>query len=116
MISEAQAISASTPGPDYPITKLETFKKRSMSNKFGTVKSLRTDAIRKEHSTDYFETREAHKKSTHRAPTTVFSKGKKISFAEEYAKRHKAPGAGEYKTEKAYAMISTSPVGMKRRC
>ena len=86
-----------------------------MSIKLDVCRTGRTDAIKKTVGTDYYETNAAQKKASPRAPVAAFSKGKKSSFAEEGAKRNKNPGAGEYKTDKAYAMISSSPM-MKRRC
>lgn len=72
--------------------------------------------IRKGHGTDFYETREAAARNAQvRAPVAAFSKDKKMSFVERVSTKNKNPGAGEYKTEKAYTMITSSPM-MKRRC
>ncbi len=66
MIDEATARGAASPGPEYSV-KMDIFKRRSMSINFVKTKTGRTDAIKKVHSTDFYETREAVKNSQTKA-------------------------------------------------
>ena len=53
-----------------------------MSIKIDQAKTGRTDSIKKTNGTDFFNTREAHQKSAHKAPQTVFGKSKKLSYVD----------------------------------
>ena len=113
VIQEHAGQAAAIPGPDYE-PKLDRIKKRSMSIKIDQAKTGRTDQIKKTNATDFFNTRDAHQKSTFKAPQTVFGKSKKLSYVEQMS-RNKNPGAGDYKTERAYSLISPSNM-MRKRC
>ena len=57
-----------------------------MSIKLDQAKTGRTDSIKKTNGTDFFNTREAHEKSAHKAPQTVFGKSKKLSYVDQMSK------------------------------
>ena len=113
-MQEAAQQSASVPGPDYKTTTIDRIKKRSLSIKIDQAKTGRTDAIKKSNSPDFYNTRDAHAKSAHKAPQAVFGKGKRLSVVDQMAK-NKTPGVGDYKTERAYNLISPSNL-MRKRC
>ena len=115
MLAEAANISAAIPGCKYDIPEQDVFKKRSESIQFDKVKTGRLDPIKRLEQTDFYETNVAIKATQRLEPSNSFSKSPKASFAAQAAKKNKVPGAGAYKiSDKAYRMLSPSPMARKR--
>lgn len=107
-------MSTFTPGPDYRVVDTGVFKRRSLSIRFSQIKSPRLEPLKRQSSQDYFDTVEAAKKTQKQAPLAEFSKAKKMSFVEHAATKNKVPGVGAYKTDRAYTLLSPSPLARKR--
>ena len=116
-MGEAQAGGFATPGPAYEVIEINKLKKRSESISFSKGKTARLDKVVRNESMDFYETNDAVKATQQRkAPSVGFSKEQKRSFAEMAArKKTKVPGVGAYKiSEKAFKMLSPSPMARKR--
>ena len=61
---------------------MDKIKRRSLSIKLDQAKTGRTDAIKKGSAPDFYNTRDAHAKSVHKAPQAVFGKGKRLSVVD----------------------------------
>ena len=114
-MAEMMAVGADTPGPDYQVPEVDTFKKRAKSIKFDQVKTARLDPIKRSEQTDFFETNKAVAACLPAAPKVGFSRSPKKSFAEAAAVKNKVPGVGNYKiSDRAYKMLSPSPSARRR--
>ena len=108
---EAAVIGARSPGPDYNID-INKFKKRAHSILFDKTEGTRGKPLKRDHSMDFYESREAHKATIKKEPVYSFSHSKKASFAEQVAQRKSnLPGPGAHSPDKAWnsKMLSNSP-------
>ena len=82
---------------------------------FTRSKSPRLEPLKRDESTDFYETEGAEKKTATRSPSALFFSSKKKSFVQAAADKNKVPGSGTYKiSDKAYKMLSPSPGARKR--
>ena len=116
IFEEAMARGGDVPGPDkYETIDSGIHKKRASAVLFAGCKSPRLEPLKRNESTDFYETEDAAKRTTTKSPSAQFLKGKKKSFAQAAAEKNKVPGAGTYKiSDKAYKMLSPSPGARKR--
>ena len=116
IFEEAGVIGGDTPGPaGYEIKEYGPHKRKTSAVLFGQGKTERLSPLKRDDSTDFYETEKAKNALKAKSPSAAFMKTPKKSFAQATAERNKVPGAGAYKiSDKAYKMLSPSPGGRRR--
>ena len=86
--------------------RTDVFKLRAQSVIFGSADTRREVVDESVARNDFYNVSEAKKKVYKKEPSPVFGSEKKITFAEQQAKRNISPGPTKYDTSRAYKNIS----------